>query len=112
MEGASLKKTFYPELAFTRSIRLLQVEPQPDGETHDAIHLNVQSVDLDQTPKYKALSYTWGDPLPESADPSPSPTKKTSTINCVFYNGEEFTPNPNLYSALCRIRLRYPGEPF
>ncbi|KAI7085390.1 hypothetical protein KC356_g5948 [Hortaea werneckii] len=44
-----------------REIRILLL--QPSGEEDDALYADLEIVSLDREPKYKAISYVWGDAL-------------------------------------------------
>lgn len=112
MEGALPEDATYPELTSARSIRLLGFVANPEGEVQDSIHLHVESVDLDAKPSYKALSYTWGNPLPFPLDGLPPVITEALTSNQVFCNGKERAAIPNLYSALLRLRSSFPRRMF
>lgn len=111
MDRNSVKDARYPELTSARSIRLLRLGTFSEDESLDSIRLDVWSVDLDQKPKYKALSYTWGNPLPPPPE-GPPVAVDTSTKASIICNGTQLTVLPNLYNALLRLRRRYPGQQF
>ena len=77
-------------------IRLLEVEATENGP----IRCNVEIVNLDATPLYDALSYTWGDPRPMvSQQPGWETTQHT-----IYLNGCLKEVTTNLHKALLRVR--------
>lgn len=68
-------------------IRLLSLAPAKDRK--DAIHCTLRTTSLEAKPKYRALSYTWGDA-----------TEKRP----IFVNGRQFQVTPKLYIAILHIR--------
>ena len=79
----------YAPLHRFRSIRLLQLRPATSHS--DLIELKVLQVNLDDAPKYFALSYVWGDP------------SHSTTILC---NGMAKSITQDLFAALIAIRSR------
>jgi hypothetical protein len=74
----------YTALDFdTRDIRLLTLRYQPNETS--TISCTLEHVDLATSPKYNALSYTWGDP---------------ESTKMIIVNGREFTIRENLYHFL------------
>ncbi len=87
----------------TSEIRLVRVEP---GAVGDHINLELFHANLDDQPKYRALSYTWDAPYvdlpPEWNDPeSESP---------VVVNGKKFSVRKNLESALRHFQQNWKGD--
>ena len=76
----------YQPLVGAAEIRLLEVLPGPDEQTIQCI---IKHVSLDDSPKYVALSYTWGS------------RENPSDILC---DGKRFSVTANLYSALYKCR--------
>ncbi|KAF1847680.1 uncharacterized protein K460DRAFT_426459 [Cucurbitaria berberidis CBS 394.84] len=69
-----------------REIRLLCLHP---GEWNDAIECHLQTVSLDKRPRFKAISYVWGD----------SRQKRPITVN-----DQSFATTKNLFAGLQRMR--------
>jgi hypothetical protein len=81
----------YNPLADEHSTRLLSLEP---GQGKETIRCSVQEMDIDDPPKYTALSYTWG--MPEGR----------LTIDV---EGHDFLVTRNLWNALWHLRRKdYP----
>ena len=49
----------YKALGYPRDIRLIRIQP---AERHENIVCHIVHGNLDHSPQYEALSYTWGDP--------------------------------------------------
>ena len=112
MESVPQARRKYPELITARSIRLLKVKPELQDEAQTSIYLDVETADLDESPEFKALSYTWGNPFPKSANFSPSEEVESPASEHVYCNGNEVPVTSNLYRALLRLRLIFPGRAF
>lgn len=69
-----------------REIRLLMLRP---GEPASPIRCDLLQANLDASPSYTALSYTWGD---------------TSVTKCISIGGQEALVTENLESALQHLR--------
>ncbi|KAF1986983.1 hypothetical protein K402DRAFT_354404, partial [Aulographum hederae CBS 113979] len=70
-------------------IRILAIHP---GDFNDKFECHLQTVSLDNDPRYEALSYTWGGQSPSRS---------------IILDGHNFEVTENLYSAL--IHIRRPG---
>jgi hypothetical protein len=81
-----LEPYVYEPLVGPSKIRLLTLAP---GQSQDAIHCALDTVELDSSPDYEAISYCWGSSLSEQ------------TIVC---NGGSLSITKNLYDALYRFR--------
>lgn len=80
-----------------RFIRLLEIQ---HGEGN--IHCSLQTFNLDNSPAYDALSYTWGDPRPALLQTvGPGQYKRQFAITC---DGKALTVTANLYYALLQLR--------
>ncbi|KAK7718933.1 hypothetical protein SLS63_010346 [Diaporthe eres] len=55
----------YSPLSGPRQIRLLKLHPGASPEDRQ-LSVEIVTVDLDATPPFEALSYAWGDPLPQA----------------------------------------------
>ena len=76
----------YKPIPHSDMIRLFVLDP---GTDHDPLVGSLQSVRIDQTPPYEAISYVWGDPT------------KTVVLVC---DGAKLGITYNLSSALRRVR--------
>ena len=76
----------YHPLRAASEVRVLHVLP---GRSEDAICGHLIAVDLDTHPRYRCVSYTWGEPIFTSR---------------IIVNGDEFPVTKNLESALRTIR--------
>ncbi|KAF2502451.1 hypothetical protein BU16DRAFT_576457 [Lophium mytilinum] len=86
----------YQSLAKDRNeIRLIKLSPSPDPNYDVGCELIVAS--LDQNPKYKALSYTWGNP--------------NDTVP-ITLNGQRFDVTRNLKKALQSLRALDTDTPY
>ncbi|KAF3057516.1 hypothetical protein CFAM422_012386 [Trichoderma lentiforme] len=99
-----MARSLYTDLPLTspRSIRILRLDavsaPTYPGE--DAgIRLSLRVVDLDDNPRYNALSYTWGPPSREDAARGIDSTP-TRRIKC---NGESILVTQNLFNYLQQL---------
>ncbi|KAK4497073.1 hypothetical protein PRZ48_011522 [Zasmidium cellare] len=72
-------------------IRLLRIE---DGLEDDEIAVTLQTWNLNDTPDYYAVSYTWGEELSQ----------------IISVNGQSFPVRRNCHYALWQVRLHHPGE--
>jgi hypothetical protein len=78
--------SIYSPLSKDTSTRLLVLHP---GQFEDPVHCDLNEIDLDDSPEYDALSYTWGD------------SKKETMI---FVNDQPVLVRTNLYNFLRRLR--------
>ncbi|KAI1121701.1 heterokaryon incompatibility protein-domain-containing protein [Nemania abortiva] len=115
----------YTPLPRPSCIRLLTIWP---GERADAIYCSLRVVDLDQRPRYTALSYTWelgaswksttynffrlsamgeqgNDSKAEGLVGVADETKKK-----IICNNQVAEVQPNLYSCLLQLRQTQPGD--
>lgn len=92
------------------SIRILNIDllEQTDSEfnMYAPITCSISAIDLDENPIYRALSYTWGDPLevypsPQDFLPHEAWGKWSWTIMC---GGSPISVSTNLYTALLALR--------
>lgn len=105
----------YPALTTeTDAIRVLTLEP---GTFYDPLICKLTPAAFSTKPKYVALSYTWGDPDPDTArlptssdgpkdsltDPSKTLTDPSKTLT-ISLNGHSFEIGHNLYLALLYLR--------
>lgn len=70
-------------------IRGLIVLPGVKGEFDDPIHATLETVSLDESPNYEALSYVWGEPTDSKS---------------MVLNGEQISIRPSLDCALRHLR--------
>ncbi|KAK1751177.1 heterokaryon incompatibility protein-domain-containing protein [Echria macrotheca] len=77
----------------TQEIRLLSLNPLPDGSC--SLSLIHRTLDSDNPPVYLALSYVWGD--------------ATDTAE-ILVDGVQLKVTKNLASALKRLKRQFPGE--
>ncbi|KAI1751997.1 heterokaryon incompatibility protein-domain-containing protein, partial [Xylaria castorea] len=100
----------YQVLPTRTSIRLLAVLPLEKAETEDdkysLIRCSMSRVDLEDSPEYDALSYTWGDPLgmynnPQEIMPQSQWYTRSFEIEC---DGKLISISANLFTALISIR--------
>ncbi|KAI0491039.1 heterokaryon incompatibility protein-domain-containing protein [Xylaria cf. heliscus] len=105
-----VKKYPYHVLPTTTSIRLLTVLPLDPAEVEEdkysLIRCSMSIVDLEDSPKYDALSYTWGDPIgmcstSQKTVPQSQWYMPTFEIEC---DGQLISISANLYTALIAIR--------
>ncbi|KAN0110618.1 HET domain containing protein [Hyaloscypha variabilis] len=88
----------YSPLPTPISVRLLNIHPDPSS----TIHCSIQIADLDDSPLYDALSYTWGDPRdPIFQSITPEQYRRRHDIIC---DGCLISVTENLYHALQRLR--------
>jgi hypothetical protein len=78
----------YTSLPSENYMRVLELHP---GQADSIIDCTLHQVELNNAPKYEAISYAWGDP--------------TKTIN-VLCNGKLITVTQNLKDALLRFKLK------
>ncbi|KAL2068220.1 hypothetical protein VTL71DRAFT_16318 [Oculimacula yallundae] len=78
----------YSSLPAEKFIRLLEICP---GQANDTVHCTLCQVELENAPKYEAISYAWGNPA--------------SRID-VLCDGKIITVTQNLKDALLRLRLK------
>jgi hypothetical protein len=78
----------YSPLPSEKFIRLLEVYP---GRVSDNIDCTLHQTELENAPKYEAISYAWGDP--------------TNKVN-VLCDGKIITVTQNLRDALLRLKLK------
>jgi Heterokaryon incompatibility protein (HET) len=91
MEGnspyqAGTREMYSYEALEGSDIRIATLKP---GAAADPISISLRHVGPQDEPKYKALSYTWGDP------------KDECSLQC---GGAQLTVTKNLYSALVHLR--------
>ncbi|KAF5689043.1 AAA family ATPase [Fusarium denticulatum] len=105
-----LRPLKYEKLPTPTSIRLLKIDHLPsnkdDLDLFRPITCSLVIKDLNDEPKYDALSCTWGDPLRhESSNKSPmAPGGWATTPFCITCNGQRFNVTTNLHTALISIR--------
>lgn len=90
----SLERYKYIPLSGPRKIRLLKLHYVTSRDDPE-VSVELVITFLDTTPRYTALSYAWGDPLPKTY------------INC---SGSMIAIGANLHSALRHLRPNTPGE--
>ncbi|KAF5628115.1 het-domain protein [Fusarium tjaetaba] len=101
----------YEKLPTPTSIRLLKIDPLPsikdDLDFFRPITCSLVIKDLNNRPRYDALSYTWGDPLGRewSSSDSTAPGGWATTPFGITCNGQRVNITTNLHTAL--IALRY-----
>jgi hypothetical protein len=78
-------------------IRLLKVLPEVEGSQE--IHCELENANLENSPKYIAISYTWGPPTPEAEDARLSTSTPAHTVRC---NGNIMPIPWNLHDFLRR----------
>lgn len=100
----------YEKLPTPTSIRLLKIDRLPsikdDLDLFRPINRSLVIKDLNDKPKYNALSYTWGDPLgreSSSSDPT-DPGGWATTPFDITCNGQRVNVTTNLHTALIAIR--------
>ncbi|KAL5089142.1 hypothetical protein Trisim1_005995 [Trichoderma cf. simile WF8] len=99
-----MARSLYTDLPLTspRSIRILKLDavsaPTYPGED-TGIQLSLRVVNLDDNPRYNALSYTWGPPSREDAARGIDSTP-TCRIKC---NGESILVTQNLFDYLQQL---------
>ncbi|CAG8957651.1 hypothetical protein HYFRA_00010518 [Hymenoscyphus fraxineus] len=81
-------------LPHPKSIRLLRISPGTDPEP---IELTLEVVNLEERPKYRALSHVWNPKSEKWKHPADAPTD----VTC---NKHPMVVTPNLRSALSRLR--------
>lgn len=87
----------YDALPHSRCIRLLQILPGNEN-----VCCLLQVFDLQSSPPYDALSYTWGDPRPPLLQSiAPAQYRRHHSIVC---NGRALSVTQNLYDALIQLR--------
>ncbi|KAG8164155.1 hypothetical protein KVR01_006073 [Diaporthe batatas] len=84
----------YPPLPSLRHIRVLKLYSAPSSDDPE-LSVELLSVPLDDAPPFEALSYAWGSPSPRTE------------IRC---SGMRIEIGPSLYSALCHMRPKSPGQ--
>ncbi|EPE24230.1 hypothetical protein GLAREA_08080 [Glarea lozoyensis ATCC 20868] len=88
MAEATPKPFKYPFInSSERQIRLIHIQP---GEGNDMIWCTLETVSLEDKPRYEALSYEWGKP--------------DTTGRQIRIGNNVFAVRENLYWALCRLR--------
>jgi len=92
-----LKSFEYNKLPTSSSIRLLELL---GDSPEDPIRCSLITVDLDDRPEYEALSYTWGNPLPE-------PNTDFDQTMPIICNGQELMVTRNLNDALTHLYKPY-----
>ncbi|TRX98003.1 hypothetical protein FHL15_001213 [Xylaria flabelliformis] len=100
----------YQALPTMTSIRLLTMLPIDKAETEEdkysLIRCTMSMVDLEDSPQYDALSYTWGNPLGmyNSFEKIPPPSKWYTPSFEIECDGELISISANLFTALISIR--------
>jgi len=117
-ESRKVLQFSYEPLLTPTSIRLVKLHPLDKWDTemdiHRPIYCSLIHVDLDEFPKYDALSYTWGDPLGSvyaQCEDMPSSDTWSAPAFDIYCNGQQISVTTNLYTALLALRCRYTGEP-
>jgi hypothetical protein len=80
---------YLPLNSRTREIRLAHILPSRGND--NIVEVRLQTVSLDESPVYDALSYCWGDP---------------SITSAIRVNGQEKDVTINLEAALRQFRLQ------
>jgi hypothetical protein len=81
----------------TNHVRLLLVDPLKDYSNYwEPPQCQIYTIDLESTPKYLALSYTWGDATP---------------CYPIYLNGGTYKVRENLYHFLCHFRSDSVNQP-
>ena len=83
------------------SIRLLKIHEAPNQKT--SIACTLQSVDLAEKPRYRALSYTWG-PAIRAFRPKYEPSSSSVEYQQILCNEEPLFVTQNLHEALLEFR--------
>ena len=93
----------YTPLPSPSSIRLLEIH----GEDEDGLlHCDLQVVDLDNEALYSCLSYTWGNPYPDTDWSRDSFESHDSTAKWpIVCGGKMLYVKQNLYDALQRVPI-------
>ena len=87
----------YTALPGSRAIRLLEIlDDQPSSPMRFSLH----TYNLDEVPKFEALSYTWDNPLHENS----SAFRESLAITC---NGKTLDVKRNLHEALIQLHQPY-----
>ncbi|KAK7536951.1 heterokaryon incompatibility protein-domain-containing protein [Phyllosticta citribraziliensis] len=99
----------YDALPSPSSIRLVTILPPGDGDTpicgNAIIKCRLETVDLNDTPVYDALSYTWGSPwLPGMGQDKKVREYSLENNWPISVNGALKTVTKNLYEGLLRLR--------
>jgi len=84
-KGSSLYQ--YSPLLSETSIRLLELRPR---EGNDSLECALHETELENAPKYEAISYVWGDPA--------------NRVN-ILCDGKTIGITQNLYDVLLRLRF-------
>ncbi|KAF5723294.1 het-domain-containing protein [Fusarium mundagurra] len=109
----------YEKLPTPTSIRLLKIDRLPsikdDLDLFRPITCSLVVKDLNDRPKYDALSYTWGDPLgrESSSSDSTAPGGWATTPFGITCNGQRVKVTTNLHTSLIAIRFhlaRWPNK--
>ncbi|KAF5675871.1 het-domain-containing protein [Fusarium circinatum] len=109
----------YEKLPTPTSIRLLKIDRLPsikdDLDLFRPITCSLVVKDLNDQPKYDALSYTWGNPLggESSSSDSTVPSDWATTPFGIACSGQRVEVTTNLHTALIAIRyhLSKPQKP-
>ena len=101
----------YTPLPTPTSIRLLRIKEEEINDEFDLyrpIHCSLETVDLNDPPRYDALSYTWGSPVAVYSKPSDvsSDAAWAAPAFDITCDGQPFSVTTNLFTALLSIRFR------
>ena len=88
----------YKDLPTPRSIRLLTFSPRAQPDDPISVQLETFDLDSESRPRYWALSYTWGNPLP-----SHSPHALQAIQKEILCNRRPFLVSENLYHFMKRF---------
>jgi hypothetical protein len=97
-----------------RQIRVLSFETGRD--LTDNIRLSMLEIPLDgEVVAYNALSYTWGNPTPDSARKKPWLTSPPNPLiynqRSIYVNKQRLDVTANLFFALKKLRPRFENHP-
>ena len=81
---------YEPLKGSSKPLRIATLQSASDRTS--SVHLAIASTDLNQVPRYSALSYVWGDNTEEFP---------------IFINGKKFLVNENLFQALQHLRANF-----
>ncbi|KAK4445121.1 heterokaryon incompatibility protein-domain-containing protein [Podospora aff. communis PSN243] len=91
----------YTPLPHDRAIRLLHLVP--DRTQHHGFSLVLQAADLDNAPKFCALSYTWQRAVVKTPAELEPDYREAPALVSVLCNGKRLEITENAFDFLCRI---------
>jgi hypothetical protein len=108
MAGATNSDFEYPLLdSQIPSIRLLRIEGLESE--HQLLRCSLNTATLDGIPPFCALSYTWGNPLPDYSTYDPVVEDWESPSGAILCNGQVCSVRQNFYDALLQIHATRPS---